>query len=59
LDADFLIDFFSITAQSASLFPGHDFNARQELVRRLFAELQAVAEKGSIVWRLGGAKKEK
>jgi SAM-dependent methyltransferase len=59
LDADFLIDFFSIPAQSASLFPGHDFNARQALVHRLFADLQAVAKKGRIVWRLAGAQKEK
>ena len=59
LDAEFMIDFFSIPAQSASLFPGHDFNARRELVRRLFADLQAVAKQGSIVWRLAGAQKEK
>ena len=57
LDADFLIDFFSIPAQSASLFPGHDVSARQELVRRLFTGLQAVEKKGSIVWRLGCGQK--
>jgi SAM-dependent methyltransferase len=59
LDADFLIDFFSIPAQSASLFPGHDIIARQELVRRLFADLRAVAKRGSIVWRLGCGQKAK
>ncbi len=58
LDAGFLIDFFSIPAQSASLFPGRDINARRELVRRLFADLQEVAEKGSIVWRLGYGRKK-
>jgi SAM-dependent methyltransferase len=57
LDADFLIDFFSIPAQSASLFPGCDFNERQEMVRRLFADLQAVANTGRIVWRLGCGQK--
>lgn len=59
LDADLMMDFFSIPAQSASLFPGCDFNARRALVRRLFADLQAVAKNGSMVWRLAGAKKEK
>lgn len=59
LDADFLIDFFSIPAQSASLFPGCDVTTRRELVRCLFSDLQAVARKGSIVWRLSGAQKKK
>jgi SAM-dependent methyltransferase len=59
LNADFLMDFFSIPAQSASLFPGHDFNARREMVVRLFEDLQAIASEGSIVWRLAGAQKKK
>lgn len=59
LDAGFLIDFFSIPAQSASLFPKRDFDERRKLVRRLFADLHAVAKKGSIVWRLGFGQKKR
>jgi SAM-dependent methyltransferase len=58
LDAQFLTDFFSIPAQSASLFPGHDFQTRQQLVRRLFADLDAIAKRGRIVWRLAGGQKD-
>lgn len=57
LDGTFLQDFFSIPAQSASLFPGRDVGRRRELVMRLFADLDAVATHGRIVWRLAGAQK--
>ncbi len=52
LDVAFLQDFFSIPAQSASLFPGRDYPARRELVSRLFATLADRADTGKIVWRL-------
>ncbi len=52
LDIEFLQDFFSIPAQSASLFPGRSYEARQELVKRLFATLIDLTDKGRIVWRM-------
>lgn len=52
LDIEFLQDFFSIPAQSASLFPGRDYEARRELVRRLFPTLSDLSERASIVWRM-------
>ncbi len=52
LDIEFLQDFFSIPAQSASLFPGRDYETRCELVRRLFPTLSDVADRSSIVWRM-------
>jgi len=52
LDIEFLQDFFSIPAQSASLFPGRDYEARNELVRRLFPTLSNLSERASIVWRI-------
>ncbi len=58
LDARFLADFFSIPAQSASLFPGRDIDERLELVTRLFSDLESIVSEGSIVWRLAGARKE-
>ncbi len=57
LDETFLRDFFSIPAQSASLFPGRDLRVRQTFVNRLFSDMKAIAEQGHIVWRLAGAKK--
>ncbi len=57
LDEAFLRDFFSIPAQSASLFPGRDLRVRQYLVNRLFSDMKAIAERGHIVWRMAGAKK--
>ena len=57
LDIEFLQDFFSIPAQSASLFPGRDYDTRRELVRKLFFTLSDVSERSSIVWRMAeGAK---
>ena len=52
LDIEFLQDFFSIPAQSASLFPGLEYQARMEKVNRLFSGLPDVAREGSIVWRM-------
>jgi SAM-dependent methyltransferase len=52
LDIEFLQDFFSIPAQSASLFPGRDYEARRELVQRLFSTLSDLSERASIVWRM-------
>lgn len=48
----FLQDFFSIPAQSASLFPGRGYEARRELVRTLFATFDNMTGKGRIVWRM-------
>ncbi len=53
---DFLIDFFSIPAQSASLFPRLDYEERRQLVPKLFAALKPEAEKAQIVWRLAVGK---
>ncbi len=52
LDIEFLQDFFSIPAQSASLFPGRGYEARRELVGRLFATLEDRTDSGHIVWRM-------
>ncbi|MCK5679205.1 class I SAM-dependent methyltransferase, partial [bacterium] len=40
---DFLIDFFSIPAQSASLFPRLDYEERRQLVPKLFSSLDEEA----------------
>ena len=52
LDVGFLQDFFSIPAQSASLFPGRDYEARREMATRLFAGLADMEDRGRIVWRM-------
>jgi SAM-dependent methyltransferase len=52
LDTRFLQDFFSIPAQSASLFPNRGYEARCDLVKRLFATLADMTGKGRIVWRM-------
>ena len=52
LDIAFVQDFFSIPAQSASLFPGRDYEARRDLSGRLFATLADVQGDGQIVWRM-------
>ncbi|MEE4357110.1 MAG: class I SAM-dependent methyltransferase [Desulfococcaceae bacterium] len=58
LDIGFLQDFFSIPAQSASLFPGRSYEERQELVRQLFAGLHDAEDRGQIVWCMAeGSKK--
>lgn len=57
LDIEFLQDFFTIPAQSASLFPGRDFDRRRELVARLFAGLEEDSDEGMIVWRMAEGRK--
>ena len=52
LDTRFLQDFFSIPAQSASLFPNREYEARSDLVRSLFATIEDMTGKGRIVWRM-------
>jgi hypothetical protein len=52
LDIEFLQDFFSIPAQSASLFPGCDYEERRELATRLFRTLDDQTDTGHIVWRM-------
>jgi len=52
LDIELLQDFFSIPAQSASLFPGRDYARRRELAVSLFAGLAEVKHHGAIVWRM-------
>lgn len=52
LNTEFLQDFFSIPAQSASLFPGRGYEARRDLVRQLFATLADMTGKGRIIWRM-------
>jgi len=52
----FLCDFFSIPAQSASLFPRLDYEERRQLVPKLFAALQAEAATTRIVWRLAAGR---
>lgn len=52
LDTAFLLDFFSIPAQSASLFPGRPYADRRRAVRRLFDTLGDMEGKGTIVWRM-------
>jgi SAM-dependent methyltransferase len=52
LDVGFLQDFFSIPAQSASLFPGRGYKARRDRVVQLFAGLGDMQDKGHIVWRM-------
>ncbi len=59
LDLEFLNDFFSIPAQSASLFPGQDYEARQERTAALFATLADVGGQGRIVWRMAEGVKAK
>ncbi|MFZ2041287.1 MAG: class I SAM-dependent methyltransferase, partial [Desulfobacterales bacterium] len=58
LDIEFLQDFFSIPAQSASLFPGRSYETRQELVKRLFATLHDLTDNGRIVWRMAESLKK-
>ncbi len=49
---DFLSDFFSIPAQSNSLFPRLDYSERRQLVPELFSTLAPEAPSAKIVWRL-------
>jgi len=52
LEITFLQDFFSIPAQSASLFPKQGYEDRLDLVKRLFKAIDHMTEKGHIVWRM-------
>ena len=64
LDIDFLKDFFSIPAQSASLFPGLSYGQRLAQVQRLFEGIAHLSDKGEthgagrIVWRMAQARRE-
>jgi len=53
---DFLNDFFSIPAQSASLFPRLQYEERCQLIPKLFASLTEDAKTAKIVWRLAVGK---
>ncbi|CAD7842249.1 MAG: hypothetical protein [Olavius algarvensis Delta 4 endosymbiont] len=59
LDLEFLNDFFSIPAQSASLFPGLDYEDRVEKVSVLLDTLADKADTGKIVWRMAEGTKAK
>lgn len=50
LDMAFLKDFFSIPAQSASLFPGKPYDARRSMVVQLFDAVADSAGGGTIAW---------
>ena len=52
LDIGFMQDFFSIPAQSASLFPGRSYAERRDLVNGLFATLADRQSDGQVVWRM-------
>ena len=52
LNIAFLQDFFSIPAQSASLFAGRPYEERRTRVMRLFDTLEDMTGDGRIVWRM-------
>jgi len=53
LDVGFLKDFFSIPAQSASLFPGLEYEERKNRVNNLLDSIADTA--GTMVWRMAKA----
>lgn len=55
LDIAFLKDFFSIPAQSASLFPGVEYEERRQRVQKLFESIADESQRGSVVWRMAKA----
>jgi SAM-dependent methyltransferase len=56
LDLGFLKDFFSIPAQSASLFPGISYPQRRNLVHAVLDSLSEPPEAvGTVVWRMARA----
>jgi len=57
LDIEFLQDFFSIPAQSASLFPGRDYDERRRLVTKLFTALADWSGNGTVIWQMAEATK--
>jgi SAM-dependent methyltransferase len=52
LDVAFMQAFFTIPAQSASLFPGRQWRERRQLVRRLFDSVRDLAPDASVIWRM-------
>ena len=52
LKIDVLIDFFSIPAQSASLFPKYNYQERKTLIKKLFSKLKDFENSGKIVWKM-------
>jgi SAM-dependent methyltransferase len=52
LDISFLQDFFSIPAQSASLFPGRGYQERCDRIKLLFSTLEDMEGTGRVVWRM-------
>jgi ubiquinone/menaquinone biosynthesis C-methylase UbiE len=57
LDVAFLKDFFSIPAQSASLFPGMAYDDRRQNVCDLMDVLRDAAESGRVIWRMAASHK--
>ncbi len=57
IDTDFLIDFFHIPAQSASLFPKNSYQERVEKVTQLFSKLKDFQHSGKVSWALVKASK--
>ncbi len=57
LNTEFLIDFFSIPAQSASLFPKNSYKERVPLIKKLFQNLKQFESKGKISWKIVKAEK--
>ena len=53
---EFLTDFFTIPAQSASLFPRLQYEERCQLIPQLFAALEVDAATAKMVWRLAAGK---
>ncbi|MFH1983091.1 MAG: class I SAM-dependent methyltransferase [Pseudomonadota bacterium] len=58
LEISFLKDFFSIPAQSASLFPGQDYGVRRKKVALLFEAVAEMEGRGSVVWRMARSIKD-
>ncbi len=52
LDIEFLKDFFSIPAQSASLFPKLSYEERKKNVEILFDGIKNYENNGKIIWKL-------
>ena len=57
LDLAFLNDFFSIPAQSASLFPGQAYDVRRSKVGLLFNAVADMSGRGTVAWRMAHSKK--
>jgi SAM-dependent methyltransferase len=57
LDIAFLQSFFSIPAQSASLFPQYAYDRRRALVARLFAGLADFQDGGAVIWPMAEGRK--